>query len=102
MSLHVQRARCKISYNKNLADLQYKIIKMICKILTQYQSYQQGLAQKLFEREGHENVGLLLAGFCFVIAESTIIQGDLGACNPGKFAKLHSNKRNLSAFWKHF
>ena len=38
ISIHIQRARCKISYNNDFSGLQYKIIKMIRKMLTQYQS----------------------------------------------------------------
>ena len=49
MSLHIQRARCKISNNKNLTGLQCKLIIQICKILMQYLSCLQELVQKFFE-----------------------------------------------------
>ena len=49
MSLHIERAECKILDNKDLTVLQYKTIKMIRKILRQYHSCQQGRMQKFFE-----------------------------------------------------
>ena len=75
MSLHIKRARCEIFYNEDLTGLQCKIIKMICKILIQCQSCQEGFAQKRLE-EGHENVPL--ENFRFPGAEGTIILGDPG------------------------
>ena len=54
---------------KDLKRLQYKIIKLICKILTQYQSFQQRRMQKFFK--GAQKCPL--AYFCFVSGEGTII-----------------------------
>ena len=45
MSLRKPRARYKISCNKSITALQYKIIEMICKIVTHDQRCQQERAQ---------------------------------------------------------
>ena len=48
MNFYIQRGKRKIAYNQNFIGLQYKLIQMICIILTQYQSYQQWHTQKFF------------------------------------------------------
>ena len=67
---------------------------MICKILTQYQIFQQERSQKFFE--GSENVPL--AQFHFVNAESSIVLGVPGNAPRINLEKLHSNMHDFSAF----
>ena len=87
----------QIDIQKNLTGLHHKILKMICKILTQYKSCHEERAQTFFERGGLENVPL--AHHCFVSVEGTIfLERVRGHASQEKFAKIHLNIRDISAF----
>ena len=49
MNLRIQCVGYEISYNKDFTSWRYKIIKIICKILTKYHSCQPGRVQIFFE-----------------------------------------------------
>ena len=95
MSLHIQRVRCKISYDKDLTCLQYKRIKMIGEIFDATPELPAGAYAEIFVGAPKCPFGT----FSLCDCRRRDYHKGFGGMYTGNFEKLHSNIRDFIAFW---